>query len=303
MSRHLAIDVAGAATRLAPVLARTPTVVSLPLRAILKLETRQVTGSYKVRGALNALTAGVERGDRRAIVVASAGNHAAGIAWSARRLGLSALAVMPEGTPQNKVRRTADAGASVLLAGRAFEESLAFAQALAASERRRFVHAFDEAEVVAGQGTVGLELLRHQPDVVVVPLGGGGLAAGVAAALADTPIRVVAARVAPGDLHSTVADGARVARLGALTGALLERAEVTVLDIPESEIRHAIRRLVRLHGIVAEGAGALAVAALNHVGGRRRAAVVSGANIDAHQLRHILQENSHEARHARGRVA
>ena len=303
MSRLRAIDVPEAARRIAPILSRTPTVVSLPLRALLKLETRQVTGSYKVRGALNALTAGVERGDRRPVVVASAGNHAAGIAWSARHLGLSALAVMPEGTPRNKAERTADAGASVLLAGRVFEESLAIARALAEAARHRFVHAFDEADVIAGQGTVGLELMRHQPDVVVVPLGGGGLAAGVACALADTGVRVVAARVAPADLHHTVADGARVAVAGTLTSVLLERAGVTVLDIPEVQIRHAIRRLVRLHGIVAEGAGALAVAALNQVDGRRRAAVVSGGNIDSPLLQQILQENSHEARHARGRVA
>lgn len=290
---------AAAVTRVRGVLPQTPLVRSDRLRAWLKLENLQTTGAYKVRGAYNALAADVERGERRPVFAASAGNHGLGVAWAARRLGLAATVVVPDGAPRTKVDGCRALGARVVHAGVGFESCVARARALAVAAGGRFLHAFDDAEVIAGQATVGAELLALRPDVVVVPIGGGGLVAGVGSVLRRQGIRVVGAQVAGVDslrraligeapsLRSappTLADGLRVAAPGRLPLQIASAFLDEIVVVSESEVAAAIASLALHERVVAEGAGAVAVAALARVTGRRRVAIVSGGNIDGNLL-------------------
>ena len=176
-------DLAAARARITAALAPTPVVAARSRDAWLKLENLQITGSFKVRGALNAIARGVESGDRRAIVAASAGNHGQGVAWAARRFGLSACVVVPRDAPRAKVEGCRALGAEVVVGGDGYESCWALAHQLAGRRGARLVHAFDDPDVIAGQATVGFELAALAPDVVLVPVGGGGLAAGVGLAL------------------------------------------------------------------------------------------------------------------------
>ena len=176
-------DILAAQARLRRYLPPTPLHNAERFGCWLKLENLQRTGSYKVRGALNALLAARERGDHRPVIAASAGNHAQGLAWAAYRLNVPAIAVMPHGAPKNKIAGVAHWGATVRLHGDTFDEARTFAMQLADRNGYRFLSAFDDPDVIAGQGTVGMEIASLAPDVVLVPIGGGGLAAGVALAL------------------------------------------------------------------------------------------------------------------------
>jgi threonine dehydratase len=286
-----------AGARIGAMFAATPLVRRAARGAWLKLENLQVTGAYKVRGAFNALCAQVERGDRRPVFAASAGNHGLGVAWAARHLGLAATIVVPAGAPRRKVAGCQRLGARVLEEGTGFDACAAAARALAERSGGRFLHAFDDPEVIAGQATVALELLALEPDVVVVPIGGGGLVAGMGSVLRRAGVRVVGVQVAgaeafrqvlagerPTPAALTLADGLRVAVPGVLTrrigAAVLD--EIVVID--EDEVAATIASLALDDKIVAEGAGAASVAALAHISGRRRVAVVSGGNIDADVL-------------------
>jgi threonine dehydratase len=287
-------DVERAHRRIAGILAPTPTVQSHGARAFLKLENLQVTGAYKVRGALNAALSGIERGDHRPLVAASAGNHAKGVAWAARHTGLGAIVVVPEGAPETKLAGARALGAEVLVRGRCFEDCLVVARELAARRGARLVHAFDDPDVIAGQGTVALELLSYRPDAVVVPIGGGGLAAGVGLVLAAHGIRVIGAQVAGVDAMRcalsgepaprgdppTIADGLRVRVPGALTRRICASLLDGIVVVSEEEVSRAVVALAVRDKIVAEGAGAVAVAALAHVSLLRPIAIVSGGNID-----------------------
>ncbi len=292
-----------AAVRVRGVLPETPLVRSERLGAWLKLESLQLTGAYKVRGALNALAAQVERGDHRAVFAASAGNHGLGVAWSARRLGLAATIVVPDGAPRTKVAGCQALGARVIHAGDRFESCVARARALARASSGRFLHAFDDAEVIAGQSTVAAELLAARPDVVVVPIGGGGLVAGVGSLLRRQGIRVVGAQVegvdslrralahegaAPHPQPATLADGLRVAAPGRLPLRIAAAFLDEIVVVTEHEVAAALASLALRERVIAEGAGAVAVAALARVAGSRRIAVVSGGNIDARRLGQIL---------------
>ena len=294
---------AAAAARVRGVLPETPLIRSERLGAWLKLESLQITGAYKVRGALNALAAAVERGDHRPIFAASAGNHGLGVAWSARRLGLAATIVVPDGAPRTKVAGCLALGARVIRAGDAFESCVARARALAHASGGRFLHAFDDPEIIAGQSTVGAELLAARPDVVVVPIGGGGLVAGVGSLLRRHGIRVVGAQVEGFDslrralarvegpaqpCAATLADGLRVAAPGVLPLRIVAKFLDEIVVVSEDEVANALASLALHERVIAEGAGAVAVAALDRVAGGRRVAVVSGGNIDAHQLGQIL---------------
>src|SRR5688572_17291024 len=189
-------DVLAAHARLRRYLPPTPLHYAERFGTWLKLENLQRTGSYKVRGALNALLAARERGDRRQVITASAGNHAQGMAWAAYRLGIPAITVMPRNAPATKVAGVAHWGATVRLHGDTYDEAKAFAAELAAQNGFRLLSAFDDADVIAGQGTVGLEIAAAMnPDVVLVPIGGGGLASGVALALKSQGVRIVGAQV------------------------------------------------------------------------------------------------------------
>jgi threonine dehydratase len=297
-------DVLAAHARLRRYLPPTPLHYAERFGTWLKLENLQRTGSYKVRGALNALLAARERGDRRPVIAASAGNHAQGLAWAAHRLGMLAITVMPVGAPQTKIAGVAHWGATVRLHGSSFDEARGFALELAEQHGYRFLSAFDDRDVIAGQGTVGLELAAHAPDVVIVPIGGGGLAAGVALALKSQGVRIVGAqpegvdamaRVLRGDDSAplpgaTLADGVRVRHPGQITRRLLAHLLDDLVIVREAELRETLVRLALEEHVIAEGAGALALAAGRRVAGRKKCAVVSGGNIDAAVLAGLLSD-------------
>jgi threonine dehydratase len=286
-------DVLLARTRIGGILPATPTVTSRRKNALLKLENLQQTGAYKVRGALNFALWHRERGDARRLFAASAGNHAKGVAWAAKHTGTSATVVVPIGAPETKIEGALTLGAEVVVRGRTFEECLAHARVLALEHDGLFVHAFDDPLVIAGQGTIALELLDYRPDVVVVPIGGGGLAAGLGVVLAAHGIRVVGAQIdgvdamrralageAPPEDRATLADGLRVRAPGELTRRICASVLDDIVLVSEDEVRAAVVDLAVSDKIVAEGAGAVAFAALDHVHAVRPVAIVSGGNID-----------------------
>ncbi len=305
-------DVAAAMSRVRPLLAPTPLVRSERFDAWLKLETLQVTGSYKVRGASNAMLVALADGDRRPIVAASAGNHARGVAWAAHRLGLAAHTVVPVAAPLTKVRGTEALGAKVIRFGCSYEEAQDHAMLLARENGWRFLPAFDDADVIAGQGTVGWELLELLPDVVLVPLGGGGLAAGIGVALKSRGVKIVGVHVdgldamaralagqAPlDDAPSTIADGVRVRTVGHLTRSICADVLDDIVTVPEALVRKTVVDLAAFDRVVAEGAGALACAALERVKARRKVAVVSGGNIDLETLAALTRDMEDRAHHA-----
>jgi threonine dehydratase len=297
-----AADVLAAQARLRRYLNPTPLHYAERFGCWLKLENLQRTGSYKVRGAMNALLAARERGDLRPTIAASAGNHAQGLAWSAYRLGMQAITVMPRCAPETKIAGVAHWGATVRLHGDSYDEAKAFATELAAQNNYRLLSAFDDPDVIAGQGTVGLEMASLMPDVVLVPIGGGGLASGVVLALKSQGVRVVGAQVENvdsmaralrGDFSvrepaTTLADGVRVKEPGALTQRVLAELLDDVVIVREAELRETLVRLALEEHVIAEGAGALALAAGRRVAGKRKCAVVSGGNVDAGVLAKLL---------------
>ena len=299
-----ASDVLAAQARLRRYLNPTPLHYAERFGCWLKLENLQRTGSYKVRGAMNALLAARERGDTRPTIAASAGNHAQGLAWAAYRLGMPAIAVMPKTAPDTKVAGVAHWGAAVRLHGETYDEAKAFAAELSAQHGYRLLPAFDDPDVIAGQGTVGLELASLMPDVVLVPIGGGGLAAGVVLALKSQGVKVIGAQVEGVDAMAralkgdttlrdpaaTLADGVRVKEPGHITRGVLHELLDDLVIVREAELRETLVRLALEEHVIAEGAGALALAAGRRVAGKRKCAVVSGGNLDAGVLATLLQD-------------
>ena len=278
----------------------------------LKLENRQRTGAYKERGALNKLLTLSAEERSRGVIAASAGNHAQAVAYHAARLGIRARICMPLPTPLIKVSATRGYGADVVLHGANYDE--AFAEALRQSEADKitFVHAFDDETVIAGQGTLGLELLEQHPDleVFVVPIGGGGLIGGLACAVKEKNPKVRVIGVQPSRLPSmkvavaegkpvtlaaavTIADGIAVRRAGERTLPLVQKYVDEIVTVEEEEVANAILLLLEREKTLAEGAGAAAVAALvNHrieLSGKRVAAIVGGGNIDVTLLARIIE--------------
>ena len=253
---------------------------------------------------MNALLAARERGDDRPVIAASAGNHAQGLAWAGYRLGVPVITVMPQTAPATKVAGVAHWGATVRQHGESYDEAKAFAVELARQHGFRLLSAFDDPDVIAGQGTVGLELAAFAPDVVLVPIGGGGLAAGVTLALKSQGVRIIGAQVEgvdamarvlrgeppPAMPPTTLADGTRVKDPGLLTRGLLADALDDVVIVREAELKETMVRLIMEEHVIAEGAGALALAAGRRVAGRRKVAVVSGGNIDANVLSQLLAD-------------
>ena len=270
-------DVVEAANRLRPHIRSTPMVWSESLGAWLKLETLQLTGSYKVRGAMNAILKRHRDRGTSHFVAASAGNHAQGVALAARKLGVQATVVMPESVPTTKRRGTERLGAKVVCKGDGFEEAQRLAHEIARTRGAFFLSPFDDPDVIAGQGTVGMEVASSGADVVLVPIGGGGLASGVGLALKSRGVRVVGVQVDGVDSMArrlfghpplmrpapTVADGVRVRAPGELTTSLCRELLDDVVVVSEQEVHSAMVRLADEVGIIAEGAGALAVAGLN----------------------------------------
>ncbi|MBI5067907.1 MAG: threonine ammonia-lyase [Deltaproteobacteria bacterium] len=280
--------------------------------AWLKLENLQMTGAYKERGALNKLSrlTAEERG--RGLIAASAGNHAQAVAYHAGRMGVPVTIVMPEGTPLLKVANTRGHGAKVVLSGSNYDEAYAEARRLEAAEQRTFVHPFDDVDVIAGQGTVGLEVLEQVPDLdaVLVPVGGGGLVSGVAAAVKalrpSARVIGVETEVLPSMLASleeqrlvtiepatTLADGIAVKRPGEITFAHVQKLVDEIVTVSEEEIASAILYLLEKEKAVVEGAGAVGVAALlNHkvrLEGQRVVSIVSGGNIDVNVIARVIE--------------
>ena len=269
----------------------------------LKAENLQRTGAFKIRGAVNriALLTAAER--EGGVVAASAGNHGQAVAWAARQEGVAATIFMPHHTPTAKVEATRNYGAQVEMAGETFEEALATAIEQTASRGATFLHAFEDEQVIAGQGTIGLELAEQVPDLetVVVPVGGGGLASGIALALkAIRPeVRVVgvqAAACAPlagGEVGGfTIAEGIAVKEPGELTSSILRDVLDDVVAVTDEEISEAIVLLLERTKLLVEGAGAAPVAAVleGKAGGTGPVvALLSGGNIDPTLLISVMR--------------
>ena len=324
-------DIRAAAARIAGAVERTPLLHSRTLsrrtgaEVWLKFENLQFTASFKERGALNKLLSlsAAERG--RGVIAMSAGNHAQGVAYHAARLGVRAVIVMPRGTPNNKVSSTRVHGAEVVLEGDTLSQAGAHARELAAREGYTFVHPYDDAAVIAGQGTVGLEMLEDVPglEMLVVPVGGGGLASGIA----------VAAKALHPEVHvfgvesrswsamfqrmhglpvevggDTIAEGIAVRDVSALTLEICRRCLDEVLLVDEEIIERAIVALIEIEKTVAEGAGAAGLAAVladpQRFAGRRVGIPICGGNIDSRVLSAVLMRGLvRDGRLVRMRVA
>ena len=278
----------------------------------LKLENLQMTGSFKERGALNRIARLTPEQGVRGVIAASAGNHAQGVAYHATKRGIRALIVMPLTTPLVKVTATRDFGAEVLLYGASYDDAFAEAMRQCAAQDLTFIHPFDDPDVMAGQGTIGLELMEQVPELeaVVVPVGGGGLIGGIACAIKETrpEIRIVGVQalrlpsmVAAVEAHqpvtidpaTTIADGIAVRRAGTLTLPLVERYVDEIVTVDEDEVASAILMLLEREKTLAEGAGAAALAALlqhrTSLAGAHTAVLVGGGNIDVTLLSRIIE--------------
>jgi len=302
-------DVRSAVKRLDGALERTPLTQSQTLSEIvgasvyLKFENLQYTGSFKGRGARNRL---LDVAPGAGVIAMSAGNHAQGVAYHGSLLGLETTIVMPENTPFVKVARTRDLGATVELAGSDVMESAVEARRIAEERGLEFIHPFDDAVVIAGQGTIGIEMLEQEPelDFILAAVGGGGLASGIAIAAADhdRPVRVVgvqterypsmadalAGRPSTAVDGTTVADGIAVSEPGAITRQILTDHRVQVLVVSEAAIEESIAMLLEIEKTVVEGAGAAALAACIEYpevfAGQKVGLVLCGGNIDPRTL-------------------
>lgn len=285
----------------------------LGCEVFLKLENLQATGAFKVRGSFNKIRQLSEQERASGVITASAGNHAQGVAYAARLGGITATVVMPETAPLAKIKGTRELGAQVVLHGSGYDEAYQHAMDLQQETKATFIHAFDDPDVIAGQGTIGLEILDQVPDLdaVVVPIGGGGLIAGIALALHTTRpgVRLIGVQAAQmpsmkrslerGHIVSlrpsnTIADGIAVARVGNHTYPLVQRYVEDVVTVSEEEIASAILLLLEKEKTLAEGAGAVGFAALyrQRIAGvhrKRMVVVVSGGNIDMTALAKIVE--------------
>ncbi len=282
----------------------------LPLH--LKFENLQRTGSFKERGALNKLLTMSEAERSRGVIAASAGNHAQGVAFHATARNIRAQIVMPLATPLVKVAATRSYGAEVILHGANYDEACDEAMRLCAAEGCTFIHPFDDADVIAGQGTIALELLEQAPNLeaVVAPIGGGGLISGIGCALKEINPKIRVVGVEPEKLPSmlrareigapvavapaaTIADGIAVRRVGDITLPLVNRYVDEIVTVDDEEIASAILMLLEQEKTLAEGAGAAALAAVvqskTNLRTRRTVALVSGGNIDVSLLAKIIE--------------
>jgi threonine dehydratase len=263
-------------------------------RVWLKAENLQRTGSFKIRGAVNKMSTLGEAERAAGVIAASAGNHGQAVAWAARELGISATVFMPQDAPMAKVEATRNYGAETVLTGAMFDDALAEATARAEERGATFIHAFEDPLVIAGQGTIGLELAEQLPDAAtfLLPIGGGGLAAGIAIALrALRPgVRIVGVQAGKSAL-GTIADGIAVKHPGQVTMAILDELLDDVVHVEDDAIAEAITLLLERSKLVVEGAGAASVAALlgGEAKGENVCALLSGGNIDATLLVSVVR--------------
>ncbi|MGQ0535068.1 MAG: threonine ammonia-lyase, partial [Methanobacteriota archaeon] len=302
-------DIEAARGRIRGAIHHTPLVQSASFSSMtgsdlyLKLENLQRTGSFKVRGAYNKILTLKPEERGKGVIAASAGNHAQGVALAAREAGIPATIVMPADAPIPKVEATRNYGAEVVLFGRDYQEAYEHARSLQGKSGATFIHAFDDDDVIAGQGTLGLEILEDLPDadVVLVGVGGGGLVAGIATAVKArrSGAEVVAVeakgagslgrsfpqgRIVPIETVDTIADGLGARAIGERPFALIRKFVDRVVTVDDSEIATAILHLLERAKTVAEGAGAAALAACLSgkvdIAGKKAVALVSGGNID-----------------------
>ena len=307
-----------AAAAIAGRVERTPFIASPDLSALagceihLKLENLQRTGAFKIRGALAKLLTLDARERTRGVVTASAGNHGQGVAVGAAALGIPACVVLPRGVPLAKLSAIQRAGAEVVITGSGYDEAYAAARELATQRGAVYLHAFDDPVVIAGQGTVAREMLEDHPDLdaIVVPVGGGGLLAGTALAVAEAhaTVRLVGVQAAgacafadavrsgsvvPGGA-STIADGIAVREPAERTVAIARGSGVTMRVVTDEAIARAMVLLLERHKLLAEAAGAAGVAAMldgaAELAGKRVGIIVSGGNIDPNLLGKVVQQ-------------
>lgn len=320
-------DIEIAAERLAPILHHTELDLSSTFskmtggRIYLKCENRQKTGSFKIRGASNKIAALLEAGNRGPVVASSAGNHAQGVAYAASRFGIPATIVMPKTAPIAKAQATEGYGAKVVLSGDCYDDAYARACEICEEEGATFLHPYNDLDVIAGQGTLGLEILSDLPyvDVIIVPAGGGGLLAGVASAvkLINPRVKVYGVQAEGADAiaqsfaqkklvttetASTIADGIAVKAPGDITVDIINRYADGVVTVSESEIANAILLLIERCKQIVEPAGATPLAAVLSgkidVKNKRVVCVMSGGNIDVSFIQSII-ERGLVARHRR----
>jgi len=298
---------------------RTPLVYSNSISRItglevyIKLENLQKTGSFKIRGATNKISRLSEDERKRGVVTASAGNHAQGVALAASRLGIKAAVVMPEKASISKQLATKGYGAEVILYGNSFDEALEYARRIERDRNCTFIHTYDDNDLIAGQGTIGLEILEDLPDVdsVVVPIGGGSLISGISIAVKgkkrDTQIVGVEAKAAAAmylsrqsgkntpvtSLH-TIADGIAIKKIGDITFPIIQQKVDEIVTVEEEEIAAAILLLMERKKVVVEGAGAVPLAAImdskTRIKGKKVALVLSGGNIDMNILDRVIEK-------------
>ena len=308
-------DIRAATKRIEGAVIRTPMLVSRTLSEFigaevwLKFENLQFTAAYKERGALNKLLQLTPEERARGVIAASAGNHAQAVAYHAKRLGIPAVIVMPEPTPTVKVTQTKGHGAEVVLYGQIVDDAFARARELALENGYVFIHAFDDPQIIAGAGTVGLEMLEDVPelDTIIVPIGGGGLMSGVSIAARsvrpDIELIGVEAELYPsmkcaiqhcnmplgGD---TLAEGIAVKQPGELTSRILAEYANDVVLVSERDLERAVAMLVGIEKTVVEGAGAAGLAAMlsepERYKGKKVATLLCGGNIDTHLLANVL---------------
>ncbi len=308
-------DIRAAGERVKGAVVRTPMLVSRTLSEItgaeiwLKFENLQFTAAYKERGALNKLLQLSAEERARGVIAASAGNHAQAVAYHAKRLGIPAIIVMPESTPTVKVTQTAGHGAKVVLHGNIVDDAFAKARELALENGYVFIHAFDDPQIIAGAGTVGVEMLEDAPelDAIVVPIGGGGLMSGVSIAARALKPEIeligVEAELYPsmkcaiqncqmplgGD---TLAEGIAVKHPGELTSRILADLANDVVLVSERDLERAVAMLVGIEKTVVEGAGAAGLAAIlsdpGRYQGKKVGTLLCGGNIDTHLLANVL---------------
>ena len=308
-------DIHAAAERIGDAVVRTPTLHSKTLSKItgaeiwLKFENQQFTAAYKERGALNALLLLTDEQRKRGVIAASAGNHSQGLSYHGTRLGVPVTIVMPKTTPLVKVMQTQSVGGKVLLEGESYDEAYAHARLLEQELGLTFVHPFDEPNVAAGQGTVGLEMLEDAPEIetLVVPIGGGGLISGMGtvAKTAERPIEVIGvqARLYPSaygrfkneDLPSggdTLAEGIAVKEPGTYTSQIIAKVVDDILLVEEPHLEEAVSLLLQIEKTVVEGAGAAGLAAVlahrDRFAGKKVGLVLCGGNIDTRLLANVL---------------
>ncbi len=294
---------------LTPTVEATRLSMHLGIDLYLKLENLQHTSAFKARGALNKLLTLDENQRKKGVIACSAGNHAQGIAYNATRLGIPSTIVMPNGTPFNKIKRTQEFGAKVITFGNGFDESVGETMRLAEEKDLTFIHPFDDKAVVAGQGTLGLEMMEQVPDldVIVVPIGGGGLIAGVATAVKNInpDIIVIGAQAKNFDAvlakregreftggEATLAEGIAVKSPSENDMKIIDKLVDHIYSATEEEIEKAIFDLISDEKLVVEGATGAALAVIKNnidtLKGKKVGMVVSGGNIDSRTLSTLI---------------